>query len=189
VYYCIVALDYLHIVHPELLARINNPSTRDASFGAFYDALSRRVYAFALRMIGCPDTASDITQETFIRVHSHLVQGNAIEDPLPFCLMLARQRVSNMLRDRKSHVDLESQHSFVDPYSEIYATDLSAYISKVVATLPATLRESFVLRFYDGLSYDSIAELVHEKPGAVRMRVMRAKAILRGALIRVVELR
>jgi RNA polymerase sigma-70 factor (ECF subfamily) len=48
-----------------------------------------------------------------------------------------------------------------------------------VLSLPLILRDAFVLRYYDGLSYDDIAGLVKESSGTVRMRVQRAKAILR----------
>ncbi|MFN5875224.1 MAG: RNA polymerase sigma factor, partial [Ignavibacteria bacterium] len=68
---------------------------RDASFAEFYDVLSGHVYTYALRMTSNELDAADITQDTFIKLHAHLVRGNTIVDPLPFCLMIARQRVIN----------------------------------------------------------------------------------------------
>ena len=59
-------------IDEKLLERLNNQKTREVAFGEFYDVLSRHVYMYALRMTSCPSEASDITQETFIRVHSHL---------------------------------------------------------------------------------------------------------------------
>jgi hypothetical protein len=59
-------------IDEKLLERLNNQKTREVAFGEFYDLLSRHVYMYALRMTSCPSEASDITQETFIRVHSHL---------------------------------------------------------------------------------------------------------------------
>ncbi len=175
----------LHSAHEELLSLVNNPATRDESFGAFYDAFSRRVYAYALRMTQCRDTASDITQETFIRVHAHLKRGNTIVDPLPFCIMLARQRVANVVRDEKEQLSVHESCLVVDPYEAILAADLSVHIVNAVESLPAALREAFILRYYDGLSYDTIAEMISESAGSVRMRVHRAKALLRQQLVHV----
>ncbi len=182
-----MSMSPLHRAHEELLARVNNPATRDESYGAFYDAFSRRVYAYALRMTQCRDTASDITQETFIRVHAHLKRGHAIADPLPFCLMLARQRVANVVRDKKEQFGVDEASLVVDPYQAIHAADLSVHISKAVEALPVALREAFILRYYDGLSYDTIASLLSDTSGAVRMRVVRAKAALRSVLHHLVE--
>lgn len=164
---------------PALLERINDPASRDAAFASFYDALSRPVYVYALRMTGCANDAADVAQETFINVHKHLCKGNRIVDPLPFCLMIARQRVLNMFRDRKDLVDIEDSHVVSDPYPHIFSADIAPQLEGVVLSLPLILRDAFVLRYYDGLSYDDIAGLVKESSGTVRMRVQRAKAILR----------
>jgi len=164
---------------PALLERINDPASRDTAFASFYDAFSRPVYVYAMRMTGCANDAADVAQETFINVHKHLCRGNTIVDPLPFCLMIARQRVLNMRRDRKDVVDIDDAHAVSDPYPDIFSADVAPQIEKVVSALPLLLRDAFVLRYYDGLPYDVIADMVKESSGTVRMRVQRAKAILR----------
>jgi RNA polymerase sigma-70 factor, ECF subfamily len=167
----------------ELLRRVNDPATRDAAFGEFYDLTARFVYAYALRMTSSPSDAADMTQETFIRIHAHLVRGNAIVDPLPFCLMIARQRVINMHRDQKETVELDEHHSISDPYVDIERKDIRQHVERAVSHLPLLLRDAFVLRYYDGLPYDIIAAVISETPGTVRMRVHRAKEILRRELV------
>lgn len=171
------------IIDPELQRRLANPRERDAAFAAFYDLLARYVYAYALRMTSSASDAADVTQETFIRVYGHIVRGNSIVDPLPFCLMIARQRVINMRRDQRDCVELDEQHSITDPYVDIERQDISNHVEQAVARLPLLLRDAFVLRYYDGLSYDQIATITGEQSGTIRMRVLRAKAILRRQLV------
>jgi RNA polymerase sigma factor (sigma-70 family) len=166
----------------ELLDRLNDPRQRDAAFGEFYDAYARHVYVYALRMTACSNDAADVTQETFIRVHGHLRRGNIIVDPLPFCLMIARQRVFNIRRNRKAVLEIEDGHLVEDPYPEIFSADIATHLERAVAELPLLLRDAFVLRYYDGLSYSTIAEINAESSGTVRMRVLRAKGILRSKL-------
>jgi RNA polymerase sigma-70 factor (ECF subfamily) len=172
-------------IDEKLLERLNNQKTREVAFGEFYDALSRHVYMYALRMTSCPSEASDITQETFIRIHSHLCRGYTITDPLPFCLLIARQRVLNVLRDQKLDIDLEEHHIVVDPYVEIERADLMRHVEHAIGKLPVMLRDAFVLRYYDGLSYDAISDMINEQPGTIRMRVQRAKSMLRAELVAV----
>jgi RNA polymerase sigma-70 factor (ECF subfamily) len=171
----------------ELLDRLNDPRQRDAAFGEFYDAYARHVYVYALRMTACSNDAADVTQETFIRVHGHLRRGNIIVDPLPFCLMIARQRVLNMRRDHKDTVEIDDVHLVADPYPEIFSADVSHHLERVISSLPLLMRDAFVLRYYDGLSYDTIAEMISESPGTIRMRVQRAKSILRRKLVHLVN--
>ncbi len=166
----------------DLQRRLNDPQARNSAFAELYDLLSRPVYAYALRMTSSSSDAADVTQETFIRLHAHLVKGNTLVDPLPFCLMIARQRVINMERDRKAVVAIDEHHSISDPYASIEREDIRQHIERVVAQLPLLLRDAFVLRYYDGLSYDAIAALISEPQGTVRMRVHRAKALLRQQL-------
>ena len=173
--------------HDQLLRRINDPATRDAAFGDFYDLTARHVYAYALRMTSNTSDAFDVTQETFIRVHAHLVRGNTIVDPLPFCLMIARQRVINMHRDRKSTVVLDEQHSTIDPYVDIERENIREHVERAVARLPVLLRDAFILRYYDGLSYETISTMISESAGTIRMRVHRVKAILRQSLVHLIR--
>lgn len=175
------------IIDHELQRRLADPRERNAAFAVFYDLLARYVYAYALRMTSSASDAADVTQDTFIRVHAHLVRGNSIVDPLPFCLMIARQRVINLRRDQRDCVELDEQHSVTDPYIDIERQDISNHVEQAVARLPLLLRDAFVLRYYDGLSYDQIAAITGEQSGTIRMRVMRAKAILRRQLVHLVR--
>ncbi len=170
------------IIDQDLQRRLADPRERNAAFAAFYDLLARYVYAYALRMTSSASDAADITQDTFIRVHAHLVRGNSIVDPLPFCLMIARQRVLNLHRDHKQTVELDDEHIVGDAHDDVFSADLRQHIEREVSRLPLLLRDAFVLRYYDGLSYDAIATMISESAGTVRMRVQRAKAILRRTL-------
>lgn len=142
---------------------------------------------YALRMTSNAMDAADMTQETFIRVHAHLVRGNKLVDPLPFCLMIARQRIINNLRDQKETVELDEHHSICDPYVDIEREDIRQHLERAVSQMPLLLRDAFVLRYYDGLSYDTIAAMISEAPGTARMRVHRAKAFLRRELIGLIK--
>jgi RNA polymerase sigma factor (sigma-70 family) len=100
-------------------------------------------------------------------------------------LLIARQRVLNVLRDQKFDIDLEEHHIVVDPYVEIERADLMRHIEHAIGKLPVMLRDAFVLRYYDGLSYDAISDMINEQPGTIRMRVQRAKSMLRAELVAV----
>jgi RNA polymerase sigma-70 factor (ECF subfamily) len=66
---------------------------------------------------------------------------------------------------------------------DIERKDIRQHVERAVSQLPLLLRDAFVLRYYDGLPYDIIAAVISETPGTVRMRVHRAKEILRRELV------
>ena len=60
-------------------------------------------------------------------------------------------------------------------------TLLSA-VHEVVQTLPADLREVFLLREVNGMSYEQTAEIIGCSEEAARMRLSRARSAIRRAL-------
>jgi RNA polymerase sigma-70 factor (sigma-E family) len=53
------------------------------------------------------------------------------------------------------------------------------YVRDAIAALPAAQRSVLVLRFYEDLTIEAIADLLHRKPGTVKSQLSRALAALR----------
>jgi RNA polymerase sigma-70 factor (ECF subfamily) len=56
-----------------------------------------------------------------------------------------------------------------------------------VGQLPLDYREALVLHYIDGLDYNEISEVTGATPGALRVRALRARALLRTSLGSVVD--
>src|SRR2546423_2055249 len=73
--------------------------------GAF-DALVRRhqgpLFNFCLRMLGQPDDAADVAQETFVQLYSHLGHLNEYEPLSPWLFRVARNRCIDVIRRRRT---------------------------------------------------------------------------------------
>ena len=61
-------------------------------------------------------------------------------------------------------------------------TELLKLITTALELLPDDYRESFVLREYDGLSYQEIAEITNSSMATVKIRLFRAKQKIRDIL-------
>ena len=55
-------------------------------------------------------------------------------------------------------------------------------MADAVAALPEMLRQTFVLRYYEGLSFEEIGRMVERNEAAVRKRYSRALGELRDSL-------
>lgn len=134
------------------------------SNGAWHKLVKRyekRVYNYALRMIGHPDDAHDLMQEVFMGVHRNLAsfRGDA---PFPAWLFrIASFRCTDYLRRRRNHEEFDEQRSFLNgapgPEEQAFTTHANQQISAVLNTLPDDQRQVVELKFFQHFTFDDIA--------------------------------
>lgn len=71
-----------------------------------------------------------------------------------------------------------SNHNQGDPYMD----DSSVELLQAVYALPVQYKEVILLRYYQELSVNEIAKILHEKPNTVTVRIKRAKEMLKTGL-------
>lgn len=148
----------------------------EAAFTELYKRYNRRVYAYAIKMVGSTEMAEDVFQEIFIRVarkRHHFKQGNFAA----WLFAIARNLALNALRDRPEHVAFDEVAETIESQAaDEPGYDMSGEIlRKGVDQLPKDLREVIVLRVYNGFSYNEIAEITNTKLATVKVRIFRAK--------------
>jgi RNA polymerase sigma-70 factor (ECF subfamily) len=87
-----------------------------------------------------------------------------------------------MQRNNHRITNLEDYHL---PITEEYShekKELLSLVTTALELLPEDYRESFVLREYDGLSYQEIADLTQTSLATVKIRIFRAKQKIREIL-------
>jgi RNA polymerase sigma-70 factor (ECF subfamily) len=152
------------------------------AFTELYARFRGRIYAYVLRMIGDSDRADDIFQETFSRIYRHCYgKQREITRASSYIFTTARNRCLNSIRDRKITTDVQDYHKIV--YQPNYENaELAQLVKESLDLLPEHYREVFVLREYDGLSYDEIAEITGQTLPSVKIHIFRAKKKLREIL-------
>jgi RNA polymerase sigma-70 factor (ECF subfamily) len=78
--------------------------------------------------------------------------------------------------------DVPAEMHAVQPGRELLSTELGRKIGDAVQKLPQDQRTAFVLREYQALSYEEIAEITEASIGTVKSRLFRAKESLRTIL-------
>ncbi|MBT8337170.1 MAG: RNA polymerase sigma factor [Gemmatimonadetes bacterium] len=129
-----------------------------------------------------PETARDLAQEVMVKAYFALTsyQGQA-----SLRTWVRRIKVNHCLNHMARHsptlVDVEAtslrgDHALrVEPRVDIEAGDRQAAVAAVLTELTDTLRIPLVLRDVDGYSYAEIAESLHIKTSAAKMRVKRGR--------------
>lgn len=154
----------------------------EKAFVELYNRYNRRVYAYCVRMISSKESADDLFQEVFVRVSRkrQRFQGGSFS---AWLFAIARNLCLNALRDKVSHVAIEEvQETLQTPADEAEYDQSLEILKDAIDKLPADLREPLVLRVYNGLSYQEIADLTETKLATVKVRIFRAKQRLHETL-------
>ena len=150
------------------------------AFHILYEQYSKRVYRFCLRMVADEQAAEDVFQETFIKVFEHR-QDFRGQNFAAWLFTIARHTCLNYIRSKKEF----------ETFDEVFHTNVKAnetdfsvkdYIKHAIQKLPVNMREAIILREYEECSYKEIAEILDIDLSLAKVRVHRARLLLRKLL-------
>lgn len=167
----------------ELYARLaHDNASAQAALAILFRRYSQRIYTYCRKILGDSTTAEDLLQETFVKLFESGRQQRTIENFPAYLMTIARNLcLSHRARSKRQFVEVEDFHlsSRDVPYEQ---RELLQLIQASLELLPEDYREAFVLREYNGLSYNEIAEVIGESLDVVKVRIFRAKKKLRDIL-------
>lgn len=155
------------------------------AFGALVTRHQRTLYRHACGMGLDHDTALDLVQDACVRGWSRLGE---CRDPAAFrswlCRILRNLCLDHLKNRRRRTLSLSAIPEAMevpDPRTGGDGVNRLA-VRGALEAIPELLREAFLLRHDAGYSYDEAAEIVGASPSAVKMRVHRARELLRAHL-------
>jgi RNA polymerase sigma-70 factor, ECF subfamily len=146
------------------------------------------------RMLGSNSDVEDIAQQVFIRVWKSAGRYVARAKFTTWLLKITRNLVFNEMRRAKRHPHLPVQiepeadeirlkdEATATPDATLLQAELEAAIEKAITLLPETQRMAIVLRRYEELSYEEIADVLDLSVPAVKSLLFRARTELRERL-------
>jgi RNA polymerase sigma-70 factor (ECF subfamily) len=171
----------------ELLQRFQQGD--EEGYVELYLRRQAEVYTYALRLSsGDRDLASDVFQETFIKVYRKANTFREGTNVLGWLYTIVRTTYLNHKRKRSlvglddTHDNIQSTDRSTHPEFREEQSTLKERVERAIASLPVEIREPFILREFDGFSYQEISEQLNITLGAVRQRIYRAKLAMREEL-------
>lgn len=147
-----------------------------------YLRTAERVYRLVLRIAGNPDDAFDIAQDTYIRAFQRIDQ---FDERATFYTWLCRIAVNEALQFRRrgaARAHRESAAAALTTTPDPDPPDARLDVESALAALPAADRALLILRYQEGLDYQTIAEIAGCEPGTVGSRLARARERVRRVL-------
>lgn len=130
----------------------------------------------------------DLTQEAFIKAYRAIERFRGDSAFYTWLYRIAVNTAKNYLESRgrrpQAVADVADAESFDDggrlrdiasPERYLQRDQLREALDHAVRQLPEELRSAFLLREYEGLSYDDIAKILECPIGTVRSRIFRAR--------------
>ena len=150
------------------------------------------LYRTALRHVQYPDVAADLVQSAFVKAFSNIWR---CRDPDRFGAWLYRILVNGakdyLKSRRRTDVSLDDPNTPKmqipdpgNPERELERSDARERIENALGELPEAMREAFLLKHVEGRPYEDIAALLGVSVPALKMRVHRARAILKDLMER-----
>jgi RNA polymerase sigma-70 factor (ECF subfamily) len=146
-------------------------------------------------MVGDPDLADDILQETFVNAYRSIDRFEGRSHISTWLYRIAHNAVLMRLRRERAAPDLFSIDDDLDldtlaaaaevedvPERRLLQAELLQMMDQALANLSEALRVVFVLRDIDGLSTTETAEVLDLSETAVKSRLHRARLALRRQL-------
>ncbi|TXK35095.1 SigE family RNA polymerase sigma factor [Nonomuraea sp. C10] len=143
-------------------------------FEDFVRARGPALLRYGYVLTGNPDDAADLVQEALLKLGDSWRRVRNKDNPEAYVrITMARQHVSWWRRRRRERItDDVPEGSYTDAHS-------TGELWKELATLPGRQRVVLVLRYYEDLSDQEIADILGISRGTVRSLAFRALNTLR----------
>ncbi|MCS7249018.1 MAG: sigma-70 family RNA polymerase sigma factor [Anaerolineales bacterium] len=165
-----------------------------AEFARMVERYGAYIYRLALRILGNPQDAEDVLQETFLKAFRHLPSFDGRSSLATWLYRIATNEALMLLRkEKEGFVSLDEPNSdneedqeplqIVDwcclPEEMLMNAESKKMLEQAIARLSPALRVVVILRDLQGLSTRETSQILQISEEAVKTRLSRARLQLR----------
>lgn len=150
-----------------------NRKSRDEAFKEIYLRYSRLIHGFISTYIKDSDAAEDIFQDTFIKFFD-VAQKKEIQNIQAYLLTLSKNLCLNYIRTKKRNIEID-ESMLCENDDKIGKNEMIELILSSMDLLEPLYKECFMMREFEGLSYNEIGEKLGITADNAKVRTLRAK--------------
>ena len=150
----------------DLINRLKNPNQIDVAFKDLLDLYQERLYWHIRKIVITHDNASDVLQNTFIRVYKGIKNFKEKSTLHTWMYRIAYNESIRFLEKNKLKIS-ESLEQDSNPYidnlkQDVYfnGDELQLKLHGIVAELTEKQRRVFQMKYFDDLSFREISEIL-----------------------------
>ena len=175
----------------QLIARARAGDER--AFRSLLDKYERPVFSICMRMVRNRDEATDLAQESFIKVFTMLERYNPtyafsswlFKITSNLCIDYLRKRrietypMDDPIDGEKGEIQRQYESGEPDPDTVFDRKEKMSRLNEAIEALPDHYRVMLILRHQENLSYEEIASTLEIPLGTVKARIHRAREMLK----------
>ena len=161
------------------------PMEEKSSLRQVFDAEESPLLRYAYGLVGQRETAEDLVQDAFLKLHHH---WDEVTHPRAWLFRCVRNLALSHIRDHKRETPIEDGREFQsqspDPEQTLGRLEAIGTLQLLVAELHEDDRALISLKYHDGLKYDQISQRTGISVGNVGYKLHHALKNLADSLRR-----
>ncbi len=159
-----------------------------SAYTEIFERYSKILVNHAYKMLGNQDEANDVVQEVFLSIWNKRQELTVTGSLSSYLYKATKNRILNLIAHEKvvsRYADSISnfiENNYVVADSTLREEELEALIAKEIDLLPEKMREVFLLRKVEELSYEEIALKLNITDKTAKQQVYNSLKILRRKL-------
>lgn len=155
-----------------LFQQLTDPSTKEAAFTRLVREYQEPLYWQIRRMVLSHEDADDVLQNTFIKAWEAIGSFRQESRIRTWIFRIAINESLNHLAKKKQTISLEQKEGSIagtlaaDHHFD--GNEVQRQFQEAISTLPDKQRLVFNLKYFDGMKYEDMSELLDTSVGALK---------------------
>ena len=161
--------------HQSLFVKaLKQSDSKDEAFTRLVQEYKERLYWHIRKIVLDHDDANDVVQNTFIKVHLNIENFNENSTLFTWMYRIATNEALNFIKSKAKKIGLKNEEWIeaiadnleADPFFD--GDEAALVLQKEISKLPEKQRIVFNMKYFDGMNYDSISEILDTSVGALK---------------------
>lgn len=156
------------------LSSLQEPETKEKAFKKLVQEYKERLYWHIRKIVLDHEDANDVIQNTFIKIHLNIDKFKGDSSLFTWMYRIATNESINFINSKSSKMGLQNQEWIESKAQGLKADsyfdgdEAALVLQKLVAKLPEKQRIVFNMKYFDGMSYQTISEILGTSEGALK---------------------
>ena len=161
----------MKLTDEEILLQFKEPASKEKAFRNLLNTYQERLYYHVRRYVHNHEDANDILQNTCIKVWNAIDNFRGESGLYTWLYRIAGNEAITFLNKNKkrNEVDIEqTTANYRSAADTIDGDEMTLKLERAIAKLPDKQKQVFIMRYYDELPYEKIAEISETSVGALK---------------------
>ena len=161
----------MKLTDEEILLQFKEPASKEKAFRNLLNTYQERLYYHVRRYVHNHEDANDILQNTCIKIWNAIDNFRGESGLYTWLYRIAGNEAITFLNKNKkrNEVDIEqTTANYRSAADTIDGDEMTLKLEHAIAKLPDKQKQVFIMRYYDELPYEKIAEISETSVGALK---------------------